>query len=406
MVLEDIDKSAPDAYSNGSDYTDDTSARPFVRYTGPGPYPFDSRNFPRPVPILGPLLGFSESNVRYRIGALLTFAEKQIQRRLTPDETQALADAFAKGQQINFYCSAAGLAIGAWRWRKTMSTMRFPFYTPKPERINPERFLFVKAPYAQTARHSARLAVWILLGGALGNAAGVLISQPRASRMAASDQRLTAFGHDFREAVERQGQRRSQARQAQGQPLPQSDGAGNFQDLPPHAGAPRWPRRVPAPQTAPPPARSGSNDMSPSSGESWPSTETYADTGYSQKQSRAPTAPTASKSAFPFDDDDASPTGGLFEQETQNLSRSDGSAWDRLRRGEGPPPAGERPRPPQRRELYPRREPRQEGNLGDSFTFAESDEERRRAQEQAQREFDQRIERERQGKDFSDERRW
>lgn len=55
----------------------------------------------------------------------------------------------------------------------------------------------------------------------------------------------------------------------------------------------------------------------------------------------------------------------------------------------------------------PRRAQREDSTLGDSFTFAGSDEERQRAQVQAQREFDERIEKERQGKDFNDEgKKW
>jgi hypothetical protein len=45
--------------------------------------------------------------------------------------------------------------------------------------------------------------------------------------------------------------------------------------------------------------------------------------------------------------------------------------------------------------------------LGDSHTFVEGDDARNREREHAQQEFDARLERERQGKDFSDEgKRW
>jgi hypothetical protein len=126
---------------------------------------------------------------------------------------------------------------------------------------------------------------------------------------------------------------------------------------------------------------------------------------------RAPPRRAPPASSSPFDDDDASPTGGMFQDEVnsnsaQQQSRPGESTWDRLRRG-APAPQQQRAQPPRRPEPE-RREQREGSTLGDSYTFVEGDEERKMARERAQQEFDERIERERQGRDFtSDEnKKW
>ena len=94
-----------------------------------------------------------------------------------------------------------------------------------------------------------------------------------------------------------------------------------------------------------------------------------------------------------------------------------GSAWDRLRRGEKPTPipqnSGGKPPPSQsqwsRRQSETQRE-QTEGSTTGNFAFSKTEEERNYAKEEAQKEFDARVERERRGGDFSqgggDQRRW
>lgn len=55
------------------------------------------------------------------------------------------------------------------------------------------------------------------------------------------------------------------------------------------------------------------------------------------------------------------------------------------------------------------REQREGATTGDAYSFSNSEAERAEAKAQAQREFDEKLDRERQGKDFSDDsgnRRW
>jgi len=160
----------------------------------------------------------------------------------------------------------------------------------------------------------------------------------------------------------------------------------------------------------------GGDDMSPTAGnESWGTRTAGSDTWetFSNDTSLpAPQRQQAPPSSLPFDDD-ASPTGGLFQDEvnnpqqpqSQSQARPGESSWDRLRRTGGAAAAPlQRPQQQQSRRAEPeRREQREGSTLGDSYTFVAGDEERARERQRAQQEFDARLEQERQGRDFSDE---
>jgi len=79
---------------------------------------------------------------------------------------------------------------------------------------------------------------------------------------------------------------------------------------------------------------------------------------------------------------------------------SGGSAWDRLRQGAR---GGQPPQPGGR---AAQSESQQGSTIGDSFSFSAADENRQLAKAEAQRELDARIERERQGRDFDENKRW
>lgn len=90
--------------------------------------------------------------------------------------------------------------------------------------------------------------------------------------------------------------------------------------------------------------------------------------------------------SFADDYDDASPTGG--------------SVWERIRSqsATGTPSASSSTRD---RRSGIRQEQQEGSTAGDSFSFSSSEEERNYAKDEAQREFDERVEKERRGGDFS-----
>lgn len=80
--------------------------------------------------------------------------------------------------------------------------------------------------------------------------------------------------------------------------------------------------------------------------------------------------------------------------------RSSGSTWDRIRQESATSKGSPRQSPTNTPQV---KNEQQEGStLGDSFSFSSSDEERQLAKIEAQKEFDARVERERQGGDFSE----
>lgn len=423
MVLEDVGDAPRDSFGDSS-YPSDND--PYSSSTTTGRR-FDASQLPQPIPILGPFLGFSQRAIRFKTEQTLQFAEKRVHRALTQEEAQTLAFHLYKMEQSKSYFVAVGWGYGTWRWYSTMSAIRFPFYRPKPGDIDPNKFLFIKGPAAQWARHSWRLLIWGALAGEVGRFLGYVTVQPIAARDTAADPKLEEFTKDLKSAMgadiqqghdhaeqQRNERLRRMGKNPDGSPIHPKPHDSPGQELPPHAGAPRpWAfgRR---PQDSSPAV--AEDDMSPTtSNEPWPSapSNSYGDSTFApdstenqkrQPVSRAtpPNNPFGRKSSEPADDD-MSPTGGFFQEEVQNQSKPGESAWDRLRRGGGPLPGQ---RPPPRRSETPNKEQREGPTLGDSFTFADSEEERKRAQERAQREFDERIERERRGKDFNDDQRW
>lgn len=387
MVLQDIN--APDGFDDAFPSDNDGYSRHSSATR------FDATSLPQPIPVIGSLMGFSDYAVRAKTELTLKLAERRINRALTPEEAQALAKHLYQAEQTKSYAAAFGLGGGIYRWATTIETCRYPFYQPKPEDINPNKFMFIRGPLARQARQTWRLGLYMIVGSSLAKLVAQISAQTRAARAAGTDPELAQFAADMRKSVAADQNR---AREVWAQ---RERGAGEHREMQergreaanrPHAEAP--PRRPWASQR---PAQAD-DDMSPTAGnEPW-SPAMDGSWGDSQARPQQGQAPSSWDRRSSQPDDDASPTGGLFQSEVQGQSNAGESAWERLRRGAQPNPQPGRREPPQRGPPG--------SNLGDSFTFADTEEERRRAQERAQREFDAKIERERQGKDFNDERRW
>jgi hypothetical protein len=367
---------------------------------------FDPSQCPQPIPIIGPLIGFPASLMISRTEATIKFAEQKIGRAVTYDEAQALAGHLYQMEQTSSYFTAIGVGLGGWRCYQTAAVNRYPFFLPKAEKINPNKFLFLKGPLAQYSRHSWRAVLYIFVAGEFGKLCGQVVARPTAARATANDPRMVKFTEELRAAATRTNA--SQAR-----------GGGRFKVPAEQAGQaePSTPRhRIGVPREATNP----SQDASPTAGnDSWSSASEGDFVSSSDAAQYSPPKPepvqrTQSASSWrrqpsSTEDDDASPTGGLFQDEVQSQPRPGESSWDRLRRGgvPGVPPPVQHPPPRRPDPLY--REQRGDstrGSSSDSFPFVGSGEDRNEAQNQAQQEFDARMQREREGKDFSDEKKW
>ena len=109
---------------------------------------------------------------------------------------------------------------------------------------------------------------------------------------------------------------------------------------------------------------------------------------------------------FGSDFDDASPTGGSGAMEGGD--GSGGSVWERIRQQSASEPSASSTG--RGRGMRGAQQKQQEGSTttGDSFSFSSSEEERNYAKDEAQRGFDERVEKERRGGDFGSDgaRRW
>jgi hypothetical protein len=102
-----------------------------------------------------------------------------------------------------------------------------------------------------------------------------------------------------------------------------------------------------------------------------------------------------SNTSFSAPEQSTNASGGSAWDRIRNQAGQSESAWDRVRRQSGPSEQPSTPKVWQSRSNVP---------LTDSFTFDEREEDRQLAKAEAQKEFDARVERERQGKDFNDSR--
>jgi hypothetical protein len=416
MVLEDVDKMAPDSFSDAPPSQEDpyASSRPPSRASGSR---FDASDMARPIPIIGRFMGFSDAAVRFKTETTLDFAERKVGRSLDPEEAQALAGHIYQLEQSKSYFAAAGAVAGIYRWNKT-GVNQYPFYKAKIEDVDPNKFGFVKGPWANLARQTWRFSLYVLVAGQMGSIIGQVIAQPMAAQATSRDPKLVQFGQELKASTaddQKKNTERSrmiEERRKDFEERRAKEKTGGA--LPPYSG---WGQD--RKQT------SHDDDMSPTSGnDSWSDFTPDTPQSAPQQQQISFSTDTNTRRSPPYQssqsplmfDDDASPTGGLFQDEVNNpptsakpQSRPGESSWERLRRGGAPLAQPPRPTDSGRRAVPERRAgSASESTVGDDFTFVEGREERMREKERAQREFDERLERERQGRDFSGDggKRW
>jgi hypothetical protein len=400
MVLENISTSA--------DFTDDggpTSDNDPYSSSSPQSYSIDGTKFPKPIPIVGRLLGFNEKRFSLALQAKIAGMSQQLNRPLSNDEANAIAYWTAKQISIFSYATPLAWAAAGWRWKNTASSFRFPFYQPNMETLDTsvfptKRFAWIKGHFAFRLWSAMRLGAYIAVAVPIAQAllGSYCVSVAAVGQMA--DNRLKPMMDELRkQAEEKRG------------------------GLPKQSGAIGQQQRLPVP------VETQADDASPTGGMLWEEpvkadvmnntiSSAQAPSSRPQWTSSKPlsnqTTSTSSTEGKPFDlFDDASPTGGQ-EEAVNTPSAAQGSAWERLRRGERPNPGpsntGSSQSSWKRQQTMIQKEQTPGSNSGDSFAFSKSEEERNYAKEEAQKEFDARVERERRGGDFSqdggNQKRW
>ena len=384
MVLTEADLDNPPV-SSPDPYSPDTP-----------PYHVDISRLPRPF------LGYRKKRTAQFISERISSTSAILHRPLTPEEIDALSFYTAKGISIASYGRPIGISAGLWQAYNTRATFRFPFLTPKSVTaedgwFDPTKFkLFgIKQLPEQQARYA-----WHFLRGNAYAFVGMLLGMGMVGSYAATvaavgelrDPRLKevamAIGAGDKEKF---AKRLEKARERAEKRDPTGQGQTSASDL--------WKghrRRIGGSEV-----ESDADDASPTVGGMDWGAETQGTgimsdaamiaTERQQSDERKPNTfsmEKASRQPKTFDDDyDAIPAS------PSPSTPSPTSSWERIRQQTGSPTStmGQRRRPGRRED---------DAAKEDSFSFDSKEEEEQLAKNTGQREFDERVDRERRGGDF------
>lgn len=375
----------PTDTSPTSDYDTYSTSNPNTPSTPggatPPDYTLDLNKHPKPLPLIGSVFGFSPERRRFAILSAFTTISRTVQRPLTADECDAIAHHMAKGAAIHSYGEPLGLAGAYWRYNATRKEFRFPFWKPDLEKLNTAKLLGLRGARARVGWEMLRLLAYGGIGGWLGRSAAGAYATTVVAVGQASDPRL----RQVKEQISGMGDEEVRRRSGIG-------GRGEMK------------RGMKRPEPIKGQAYGDQNER----GLGYGGVQADGDVGGDDAES----------DGFAFDD--ASPTAGMSQAQSGGSS-----AWDKLRApGSGGPqqsrPQQQQQQPQQQnqgrpgnawaqkraQDLGPNRvdgvqqEQRTGSTMGDAYAFSGSELERAEAKAQSQKEFDDRLDRERQGRDF------
>ncbi|KAK4494612.1 hypothetical protein PRZ48_013968 [Zasmidium cellare] len=331
-------------------------------------------------------------------------ASTVLQRPVRQEEADALAYHMTRGLRIGSYGGPLGIALAIPLFVRGMGKFRFPGWTPG-KKFNPDKFMVLSGQRARIMWHCIRFSAYTFAGSMIGQVAvgSYALSAGSAGRL--MDPRLKDLSQKIREnakngqsgllpgkrevdqtAGQREGETWEMARQRmrvqnEERRRSQRAGAGGaaVDDMSPTGGA--FTEDFVEDGSS---SKSDTFVLSDAQAQRQISSSQRQDGQQTQRQSGG--APRRESSSDPF-----------ASSSSESESKPTGSAWERLRQqatsGQG-------------RSSTPRAQPasKPSSNEGDSFTFSNADEDKQLARAEAQKQFDARIEREREGKDFEDSR--
>lgn len=336
-----------------------------------------------------PVFGRFDEAWRINITAKVMASSAAIGRELSQSEKDAIAENYAQLLRTQDLDGpwAAGAAVGFYL--RTRASYGFPMYTPSPEKFNPNKFLGVESPMAPRAWHGLRFLAWYsafrLVTGVFCMSYAISGHESRY----ATDSRL----QDYRRAVAEIRSRRMQLQRAQQMV---QRGLPGMPGTPPATTG--WAGTEPSIQDT---QNARDAQAAQEAQSTWPGMQ-------SAQQETPPASYTDEPSVF----DEASPVSSSDQQQESSPQQpftSGGSAWDRLRaqaRGRGA--AQGQASGVQATAWGRKREDElisRGAQQGTSYTYSSGDEERAYAKQQAQKEFDEMLERERRGQSDSSGRR-
>ncbi len=391
------------------------------------------------LPLPFRLLGMKPERVAAVYADRVHRYNRELQRPLTQDEIRALTEHSAHALYLLGNLSPFGLGLGFFRAYQTRAKFRFPFYQPKSETFNSSRFLGLEGPSARTMWQLLRFGAY----GSFGMFFGILFAANYAASVAAvRESRDPRLEHLQRAIMEKA---RSKIRRRMGASASDARGDGtedSSDDASPTSGYDGDKgdyNKLSLPGTGNDDGRMLSDRemrslevrQQPSSRDS--PTSNTSSTFEMDKVARQPQS---------FDDtfDDTSPTAGSQPLDRTSSDMGGGSTWDRLRRQAGSSPSSspsssppsphsrtvQRPAPSStpsssidgQESIWAQRRQKAMENDGDqsspasswssvdrasrptsqdSFSFSPSEQERQLAKAEAQRAFDEQVERERRG---------
>jgi len=383
MVLEGA-SAPPESDPFAPDRTPSSDLDPYEP-NAPGPYAGSlnslslSMDLPAPVPVFGTLMGYTKPGLSATIGRGLAAASQVMGRPVRKEEVEALAYNIAKMERTTSWGGLLGLSGGLYRSWSTAESFRFPFFKPDLTKFNPDAFAVFRGAASRAAIHSLRGIAY----GSFGIFAGTMFAQSYAaiifSTALMADPRLKAVNQAMKQkAEERSGTKGRQPQQSQ--PVSNPRSRDTFASDPPP-----------------------SDDMSPQSTPYTTDINTLSDREMrNQEVGQRADEPQSTENHDPaYRMEQSHESREEYDDMSPQTRYPQESSWDRVRRQSA---SGQQQSPAIRRTAAERQRPGRPGNPSvDSFSFSGDDrDERQQAKEEAQREFDARLERERLGKDFED----
>ena len=338
-------------------------------------------------------------------------SENITQRPVTQQEAEALTYWTSKRLLYGSYATVIGTALGFYLARRGHARMKFPILSAKPlEQYNHfplQRTPIITGRRAQTAWQLTRYMVWTQLAVLVATPIVSTVGSLRVAAGMANDSRTQGLVH----ALEERNQSGANPFEFPEQRQPQSRGEswGNEQDggQDTQSDFQTYARKLEGgrtdggdnPYIIGQGNTSTMNDSATRNRENQGQYGGYSSSQQPQRQVQSTRSSTAADSD-PFFYDDASPTAGNDPDNasaTASNASSGGSVWDRIRRG-GPSQTRRSPQSDSARAIEARSARIAELEAESNERNAYSSEARQggRDREQAQREFDQMLDRERQ----------
>lgn len=332
-------------------------------------------------PFWAQFTGRTNEKFKQRVAAKIMAGSAAAGRELTQPEKDALAQHFAQLLRTSAYDTPIALVSALGFYRATYAKSGFPLWNPNPEKFNINKFPGLpEGLYSRKMWHGIRMLSWYAGCKVLVSVFCVSIAISRHESHYATDPRL----QDYRQTLlaKRQQHMQQRARQLSGGARPST---GTIK--PAEHATTAW---------------SGAEQSTQDAQSTWPG----------MQSTPQPESTQASYNDEPYTFEDASPVAPAQQEQQQVSPRQShtqgASAWDKIRnqaRGggaaQGQGPGGQASAWGQKRQDELTSRGAQDGT---SYTFSSEDEERAYAKEQAQKEFDEMLERERKGQAGSSKR--